>query len=178
VVITMGCGDTCPFFPGTRYLDWELEDPAGKPIDDVRRIRDQIDHRVQHSSNRCSEKRDHTCADLLSERQRGADARRNPCAAEAPPALLTDPVAGPGTVGTHRKVRLENPASLSPALRALRDRAGPVARNWTLPSATYRRAARSGRPASASAICPRDMSSRSWASSGFIPASVTDSSAI
>jgi len=43
VVITMGCGDACPFFPGTRYLDWELPDPAGQGIDAVRPIRDQID---------------------------------------------------------------------------------------------------------------------------------------
>jgi protein-tyrosine-phosphatase len=47
VVITMGCGDACPFFPGKRYLDWELEDPAGKPVATVRRIRDEIDARVQ-----------------------------------------------------------------------------------------------------------------------------------
>ena len=47
VVITMGCGDACPFFPGKRYLDWELEDPAGKPLATVRRIRDEIDGRVQ-----------------------------------------------------------------------------------------------------------------------------------
>jgi protein-tyrosine-phosphatase len=47
VVITMGCGDACPFFPGKRCLDWELEDPAGKPLVTVRRIRDEIDARVQ-----------------------------------------------------------------------------------------------------------------------------------
>jgi arsenate reductase len=47
VVITMGCGDACPLFPGKRYLDWELEDPAGKPLATVRRIRDEIDARVQ-----------------------------------------------------------------------------------------------------------------------------------
>jgi len=46
VVITMGCGDACPIFPGKRYLDWELEDPAGKSLDEVRRIRDEIDRRV------------------------------------------------------------------------------------------------------------------------------------
>jgi protein-tyrosine-phosphatase len=46
VVITMGCGDTCPVFPGKRYLDWELPDPAGKPIEQVRAIRDEIDRRV------------------------------------------------------------------------------------------------------------------------------------
>jgi arsenate reductase len=46
VVITMGCGDACPFYPGKRYLDWDLEDPAGKPIEVVRRIRDEIDRRV------------------------------------------------------------------------------------------------------------------------------------
>ncbi len=47
VVVTMGCGDTCPFFPGTRYVDWPLEDPAGRGIDDVRAIRDQIRTRVE-----------------------------------------------------------------------------------------------------------------------------------
>lgn len=47
VVITMGCGDACPIFPGKRYEDWELTDPAGKGADDVRRIRDEIDRRVQ-----------------------------------------------------------------------------------------------------------------------------------
>ena len=46
-VITMGCGDACPIFPGKRYEDWELEDPAGKDIETVRRIRDEIDTRVQ-----------------------------------------------------------------------------------------------------------------------------------
>ena len=47
VVITMGCGDTCPFFPGKRYEDWELDDPAGRGIDEVRTIRDQIRARVE-----------------------------------------------------------------------------------------------------------------------------------
>jgi protein-tyrosine-phosphatase len=47
VVITMGCGDACPVFPGIRYEDWELEDPAGKPIGAVRAIRDEIDGRVR-----------------------------------------------------------------------------------------------------------------------------------
>jgi arsenate reductase (thioredoxin) len=46
VVITMGCGDTCPIYPGTRYEDWELEDPAGKGVDSVRPIRDEIRKRV------------------------------------------------------------------------------------------------------------------------------------
>ena len=46
VVITMGCGDTCPIFPGKRYEDWELEDPAGKDITVVRRVRDEIRDRV------------------------------------------------------------------------------------------------------------------------------------
>ncbi|KTR17100.1 arsenate reductase ArsC [Curtobacterium citreum] len=46
-VITMGCGDACPIFPGKRYEDWELTDPAGKGIDDVRPIRDEIKTRVQ-----------------------------------------------------------------------------------------------------------------------------------
>jgi arsenate reductase len=47
VVITMGCGDVCPVFPGIRYEDWELEDPAGKPIEEVRGVRDEIDRRVR-----------------------------------------------------------------------------------------------------------------------------------
>jgi arsenate reductase len=47
VVITMGCGDACPVYPGKRYLDWELDDPAGKPVDQVRPIRDEIDRRVR-----------------------------------------------------------------------------------------------------------------------------------
>jgi protein-tyrosine-phosphatase len=46
VVVTMGCGDTCPVFPGKRHLDWELEDPAGKDLATVRRIRDEIRGRV------------------------------------------------------------------------------------------------------------------------------------
>jgi arsenate reductase (thioredoxin) len=47
VVVTMGCGDTCPVFPGKRYLDWELEDPSGKPVETVRSIRDDIERRVR-----------------------------------------------------------------------------------------------------------------------------------
>jgi arsenate reductase (thioredoxin) len=47
VVITMGCGDACPVFPGKRYLDWQLEDPAGKGVESVRPIRDDIEARVR-----------------------------------------------------------------------------------------------------------------------------------
>jgi arsenate reductase (thioredoxin) len=47
VVITMGCGDACPIFPGKRYLDWELDDPAGLSVDQVRPIRDEIERRVR-----------------------------------------------------------------------------------------------------------------------------------
>ena len=47
VVITMGCGDACPIFPGKRYEDWELEDPAGKDLETVRAIRDEISRRVE-----------------------------------------------------------------------------------------------------------------------------------
>ena len=46
VVVTMGCGDECPYVPGTRYVDWELEDPKGRPIDEVRATRDDIARRV------------------------------------------------------------------------------------------------------------------------------------
>lgn len=47
VIVTMGCGDTCPFYPGKRYLDWELDDPAGLPVEKVRHIVDEIDRRTQ-----------------------------------------------------------------------------------------------------------------------------------
>ena len=47
VVVTMGCGDTCPFYPGKRYEDWELDDPAGRDLDAVRPIRDEIERRVR-----------------------------------------------------------------------------------------------------------------------------------
>jgi arsenate reductase len=47
VVVTMGCGDECPYVPGKRYLDWDLPDPAGRPIDEVRSIRDDIAGRVE-----------------------------------------------------------------------------------------------------------------------------------
>lgn len=47
VVITMGCGDSCPIVPGKRYLDWELDDPAGKTVEEVRPIRDDLERRVR-----------------------------------------------------------------------------------------------------------------------------------
>jgi protein-tyrosine-phosphatase len=47
VVITMGCGDACPIYPGKRYEDWEVEDPAGRSVDEVRAIRDDLDDRVR-----------------------------------------------------------------------------------------------------------------------------------
>jgi len=47
IVITMGCGDTCPIFPGVKYEDWVLDDPAGQPVERVRQIRDEIDRRVR-----------------------------------------------------------------------------------------------------------------------------------
>jgi arsenate reductase (thioredoxin) len=47
VVVTMGCGDECPFHPGKRYEDWELDDPAGRDLDEVRAIRDEIERRVK-----------------------------------------------------------------------------------------------------------------------------------
>jgi arsenate reductase (thioredoxin) len=46
VLVTMGCGDECPYIPGKRYIDWDLQDPAGLPLDEVRAIRDDIAHRV------------------------------------------------------------------------------------------------------------------------------------
>ena len=47
VVVTMGCGNACPLYPGKRYLDWQLDDPAGKPLDEVTPVRDEIDRRVR-----------------------------------------------------------------------------------------------------------------------------------
>ena len=47
VVVTMGCGDACPFYPGKRYIDWDLPDPAGRPVEAVRPIVDEIDRRCQ-----------------------------------------------------------------------------------------------------------------------------------
>jgi len=47
VVVTMGCGDECPYVPGVRYLDWDLEDPKGRPLEEVRATRDEIGRRVQ-----------------------------------------------------------------------------------------------------------------------------------
>lgn len=48
VVVTMGCGDACPVFPGKRYIDWEIEDPSGKTVDEVRPIRDELEQRVRN----------------------------------------------------------------------------------------------------------------------------------
>jgi len=62
VVVTMGCGDECPHIPGKRYLDWELDDPAGQPLDRVREVRDEIARRVsaltdQRHRTRCLPRR-------------------------------------------------------------------------------------------------------------------------
>ena len=57
VVITMGCGDTCPFYPGKRYEDWVLDDPAGKGVDSVRPIRDDIRGRVETPDRRAAARR-------------------------------------------------------------------------------------------------------------------------
>ena len=46
MVVTMGCGDACPYIPGKRYIDWELPDPKGRPLEEVRAIRDDIERRV------------------------------------------------------------------------------------------------------------------------------------
>lgn len=55
IVITMGCGDACTFYPGKRYIDWELEDPASKPLDTVRVIVSEIEHRVLELLNEITE---------------------------------------------------------------------------------------------------------------------------
>jgi len=46
IVVTMGCGDECPYVPGTRYIDWDLEDPKGRPLEEVRATREEIERRV------------------------------------------------------------------------------------------------------------------------------------
>jgi arsenate reductase len=50
LVVTMGCGDECPYIPGTRYIDWELADPANQPLDEVRKTREEIERRVNDLS--------------------------------------------------------------------------------------------------------------------------------
>jgi len=54
VVVTMGCGDSCPFIPGKRYIDWELPDPSGQPLETVRAIRDEIVTRVDRLNSELS----------------------------------------------------------------------------------------------------------------------------
>ena len=51
IVVTMGCGDQCPYVPGRRYIDWDLPDPSARPIDEVRAIRDEIKRRIQELIN-------------------------------------------------------------------------------------------------------------------------------
>lgn len=51
LVITMGCGDECPYIPGKRYIDWDLPDPSGRPLDEVRSIREDIDRRIRELIN-------------------------------------------------------------------------------------------------------------------------------
>lgn len=55
VVVTMGCGDACPYIPGKRYIDWNLPDPQGRPIEDVRRLRNDIERRVVELVNELDE---------------------------------------------------------------------------------------------------------------------------
>lgn len=55
LVVTMGCGDECPYVPGTRYLDWDLEDPKGRPIEEVRATRDEVERRVVELVDELSE---------------------------------------------------------------------------------------------------------------------------
>lgn len=54
LLITMGCGEKCPFVPGLKVIDWTLPDPKGKPIEEVRAIRDDIKHRVRHLISHCT----------------------------------------------------------------------------------------------------------------------------
>jgi protein-tyrosine-phosphatase len=57
VIVTMGCGDECPYIPGKRYIEWELEDPAGQPVERVRVIRDEIARRVRELSDELTSRR-------------------------------------------------------------------------------------------------------------------------
>jgi len=57
VVVTMGCGDECPFIPGKQYIDWDMPDPKGRPLDDVRRIRDDIERRVTELARQLDEEK-------------------------------------------------------------------------------------------------------------------------
>jgi arsenate reductase len=58
IVVTMGCGDACPYIPGRRYVDWELPDPAGQPLETVRAIRDDIAARIQHLADELASSED------------------------------------------------------------------------------------------------------------------------
>ena len=100
VVVTMGCGDACPIFPGKRYEDWELDDPAGRDVDAVRPVRDEIGHRVRISSSasRCpsgdGRRRDGEVGRAAGGRARGAgraraarDRRRSPRSDRTPSVL-------------------------------------------------------------------------------------------
>lgn len=60
VVVTMGCGDECPYIPGKRYIDWDLPDPKGQPIDEVRATRDEVDRRVHALIDELDARRDLT----------------------------------------------------------------------------------------------------------------------
>jgi protein-tyrosine-phosphatase len=73
VIVTMGCGDECPFYPGVRYVDWELPDPAGQPLEVVRPIRDEIEQRVRS-----------LIADLLDRPVTGLTSPTHPDATRAP----------------------------------------------------------------------------------------------
>jgi arsenate reductase len=72
VVITMGCGDACPFYPGKRYEDWELEDPAGQNLEQVRPIRDEIEARVRRLVAELLPAPYEPAADRLRQRPRGS----------------------------------------------------------------------------------------------------------
>jgi protein-tyrosine-phosphatase len=86
VVITMGCGDACPVYPGKRYLDWNLEDPAEGDLDRVRRIRDEIDRRVESSSPNSLRSRARVRS---SEPPRKESNRRSPKTPAVPPLVYT-----------------------------------------------------------------------------------------
>jgi arsenate reductase len=78
VVITMGCGDACPIYPGKRYEDWELDDPADADLDEVRRIRDEIARRVGRLADELATQGRHDRAGPVRRHGRGrrADGRR------------------------------------------------------------------------------------------------------
>ncbi len=109
VVVTMGCGDECPYVPGRRYLDWDLPDPKGRPLEEVRATRDEIERRV---------------AGLIAELDREAPGPAAPIACSLGAAEMADRLATVAAIGQRSLVAVEGSA----AAPRLRFRADPETR--------------------------------------------------